>query len=51
MAEQLVGKTVNEVIPEPSLSHVRSKYAEAIRLRKIGSMGGDLGVSRGPEGR
>jgi PAS domain S-box-containing protein len=31
---QVIGKRVDEVIPEPSLSLVRSKYAEAIRERK-----------------
>ncbi len=31
--EQVVGKTVQEVIPEPSLSLALSKYEEAIRLR------------------
>ena len=34
-AEQIVGKRVQEVIPEPSLSLVLGKYAEAIRTRKL----------------
>jgi len=33
--EQIVGKTINEVIPEPSLKLVRSKYEKAIREKKI----------------
>ncbi len=34
-AEQIIGKRVQEVIPEPSLTLVLAKYAEAIRTRKL----------------
>ena len=34
-AEQIVGKTINEVIPEPSLQLVRSNYEQAIREKRI----------------
>jgi PAS domain S-box-containing protein len=33
--EQVIGRTVNEVIPEPSLSLVREKYRQAIRKKAI----------------
>ncbi|MCL4505203.1 MAG: PAS domain S-box protein, partial [Chloroflexi bacterium] len=33
--DQVVGKQVNEVIPEPSLTMVLGKYAEAIREKRI----------------
>jgi PAS domain S-box-containing protein len=33
--EQIIGKRVQEIIPEPSLSLVLGKYAEAIRTRKL----------------
>ncbi len=33
--EQIVGKTINEVIPEPSLQLVRSNYEKAIREKRI----------------
>ncbi len=33
--EQIIGKNVTEVIPEPSLSVVLKKYAEAIREKRI----------------
>jgi len=33
-AEQVVGKLVHDVIPEPSLSLVLGKYAEAVRLQR-----------------
>jgi PAS domain S-box-containing protein len=34
-ADQVIGKKVQEVIPEPGLSMVLKKYAEAIREKKI----------------
>ena len=34
-AEQIIGKRVQEVIPEPSLTLVLAKYAEAIRTGKL----------------
>jgi PAS domain S-box-containing protein len=34
-ANQIIGKTVHEIIPEPSLTFVLEKYAEAIREKKI----------------
>ncbi len=34
-ANQIIGKRVHEIIPEPSLTLVLEKYAEAIRERKI----------------
>jgi PAS domain S-box-containing protein len=33
--EQVVGKLINDVIPEPSLTMVLEKYAEAIREKRI----------------
>lgn len=34
-ANQIIGKRVKDVIPEPSLSFVTEKYAEAIRKKKV----------------
>lgn len=34
-AEQIIGKSAHEIIPEPSLSLVLEKYAQAIRERKL----------------
>ncbi|HLF06594.1 MAG TPA: PAS domain S-box protein, partial [Thermoplasmata archaeon] len=34
-ADQVVGKRINDVVPEPSLSMVLGKYADAIRERKV----------------
>ena len=33
--EQIIGKTIKEIIPEPSYSIVMKKYKEAIRERKV----------------
>ena len=39
-ADQIVGKRIEDVIPEPSLSFARKKYAEAIKEKKIVQVGG-----------
>ena len=39
--EMVVGKTVNEVIPEPSLTMVLGKYRQGDRRKYYRGLGGD----------